>query len=393
MRRTLRLATFTTALITAASLALAPVTAGSAASWSAAPAGTANWPQFHFNAAHTGYNPAETTIGPGNVGSLKLLWARYDGQGSSFSSVSVSSGRAFLGTLGDSVLRAWGAVRGGPQWSAQASDGLESTAAVGGGRAFVESDGGTLYAFSAKTGALLWSQSTGGAATSPTLVNGVVYAAGYFTMNAFSAVTGALLWSTGLPGLVRSVPAVADGTVFVSDESNSNKDATLVALDASTGATLWGAKLHGEGFVQEASPVFGGGKVYLCTSAGLYAFGAAAGFRYWFTPEGCDDNTTPALAQGVLYTDANDQTWAFSASTGALLWSAASGGGDGPPAVANGVLYVTTDAGTIQAYDVASHALLWTSQHTGSGASGPAVVNGVLYAGGDNGLYAFGLPS
>ncbi|HEY1918223.1 MAG TPA: PQQ-binding-like beta-propeller repeat protein [Streptosporangiaceae bacterium] len=393
MRFTVRLATSTTAFITAAALALAPVTAGSAAPRPAPPTGTANWPQFHFNAAHTGYNPAETTIGPSNVSSLKLLWARYDGQGSSFSSVSVDSGRVLLGTLGDSVLRAWGAVRGGLQWSAQASNGLESTAAVGGGRAFVESDGGTLYAFNTKTGALLWSQSTGGAATSPTLVNGVVYAAGYFTMNAFDASTGAPLWSTGLPGLVRSVPAVADGKVFVSDESNSNKDATLVALDASTGATLWRGNIHDQGFAQLASPVVGGGKVYLCTSAGLYAFGAAAGFHYWFTPEGCDDNTTPALAQGVLYTDANSQTWAFSASTGALLWSAGSGGGDGPPAVANGVLYVTTAAGTIQAYDVATHALLWTSQHTGSGESGPAVVNGAVYVGGNNGVYAFGLPS
>lgn len=55
----------------------------------------------------------------------------------------------------------------------------------------------------------------------------------------------------------------------------------------------------------------------------------------------------------------------------------------------DGVLYVTTRAGTIQAYDVATHALLWTSPQTGSGESGPAVVNGVLYAGGDNGVYAF----
>jgi eukaryotic-like serine/threonine-protein kinase len=82
----------------------------------------------------------------------------------------------------------------------------------------------------------------------------------------------------------------------------------------------------------------------------------------------------------VLYTDGDGQTWAFSAITGALLWSASSGGGDGPPAVTNGVLYVTTSAGTIQAYDVATHALLWTSTQTGSGESGPVVVNGVVYA-------------
>jgi outer membrane protein assembly factor BamB len=53
---------------------------------------------------------------------------------------------------------------------------------------------------------------------------------------------------------------------------------------------------------------------------------------------------------------------------------------------------VTTGAG-ILAYDIATHALLWTSPNIGSGQSGPAVVNGVVYVGGDNGLYAFGLPS
>jgi outer membrane protein assembly factor BamB len=81
-----------------------------------------------------------------------------------------------------------------------------------------------------------------------------------------------------------------------------------------------------------------------------------------------------------------------SASTGALLWNASGGGGDWPPAVANGVLYVTASARTIQAYDVATHALLWTSPPTGSGESGPAVAGGVLYAGGDNGIYTFAPP-
>jgi outer membrane protein assembly factor BamB len=392
-----RLATVTAVAV----MGLAPAAAGSAMPLSSvrtaqpgqrAASGTAAWPQFHYDPAHTGYNPAETTIGPGNVGGLRVLWVRQTGQGSSFSSVSVADGRVFLGTLRDSTLRAWRASSGRLVWRAVTSGGLETTAAVGGGRVFIESNGGVLYGFNARTGALLWSQTIGGGATSPTLAAGVVYAAGNATMNAFSAATGALLWSTPLPGVVRSVPAIAGGRVYVSDEANT----ALVALDAATGAVLWSKQIR-SGSVQLASPVVGDGQVYLCTDAGLYAFGAQTGHRRWSEPDGCADNTieasnaTPALAQGVLYTDAAGQTWAFSASTGALLWSA-SGGGDGPPAVANGVLYVTTSTGTIQAYDVATHALLWTSPQTGSGESGPAVAGGVLYAGGGNGVYAFAPP-
>jgi hypothetical protein len=33
------------------------------------------WSQFGFNAAHTGANPSEATLGPGNVAGLKLKWA------------------------------------------------------------------------------------------------------------------------------------------------------------------------------------------------------------------------------------------------------------------------------------------------------------------------------
>ena len=396
------------ALITMATTGLAPglapsvsaVTAGGGTAMNAgrAPATgtTAKWAQYQYNAAHTGYNPDETVIGPGNVANLHQLWLAKSSGATGISGVSVGITQAYLANSSDSTLRAWSASTGGLRWSALADSALESTAAVGSGRVFVESDNGTLYAFSTATGAKLWSHSNGGSGTSPVLVKDVVYAAGYFTMNAYDAATGTLLWSTDLPlnGPVRSVPAVWGGRVFVTGGSGGKlHNKNVVVLDASTGAILW-AK-GPAGFIQGASPVVGANTVYVCTSAGLYALGKLHGDQHWFEPSGCDEDTTPALAQGVLYTaplgNGNGGIWAFNASTGALLWTTTSSSGDfyDAPAVANGVLYVPTITGAIAAYDTATHVLLWTSPQLGFQGP-PAVVNGILYAGGTKGLYAFG---
>jgi len=380
-----------------APVAAAPAAASGSVTYQARVATqVAPWPQFHNNAAHTGYNALETTIGPGNAGSLHLLWtASTSGAGAGIGAVSIAGGGAFLGTLGDSTLRAWRATDGASLWSAVADDGLESTPAVAGGRVFIESNNGTLYAFNATTGSVLWSKSIGGAVTSPVIVNGVVYAAGYFTMNAFDASSGALLWTAALPCLVRSNPAAAGGKIFVSTEVCGTRGPVrrnLVALDASTGSVLWSKPIGG---VQLASPVVGGGLVYVCTETGLFARGVVLGFLRWSKPTGCfqqgEDTLAPALAQGVLYAPlTGSRIRAFSASTGALLWSAGSRGDIAAPAVANGVLYVPTGTGAIAAYDTSTHALLWTSPADGFRQSSPAVVNGILYAGGSKGLYAFG---
>jgi outer membrane protein assembly factor BamB len=348
--------------------------------------GAADWPQFHYNAARTGYNPLETILSPANAPSLHLLWtASTDDAGTGPGSVSIANGHAFLGGFSPGNLWSWNTSDGSFRWKAPVDNILESTPAVGSGRAFIESNAGTLYAFATATGAELWSQPTGGAVTSPALVNGVVYAEGRDDMNAYSAATGTLLWSTTVVGQVLSNPAVAGGQVFVSSESRG-----LLALNAATGALLWARQI---GSLQIASPAVGHGTVYQCSNRGLFAFGAPRGNRRWRAPGVCSGDATPAVANGVVYTAAYpDVLRAFTASTGTLLWTGGTVGTNFPaaPAVANGVVYAPAAAGTIAAYDTATHALLWTSPNLGLGESSPAVVNGRLYAADGAGLYAFG---
>ena len=79
-----------------------------------------NWPQFHSDLCHTGYNASEVILSPATVGNLVLDWK-------------------FTRRLGIVV----------------------SSPAVANGVVYVGSFDGNIYALNAATGATLWSYSTG----------------------------------------------------------------------------------------------------------------------------------------------------------------------------------------------------------------------------------------
>jgi outer membrane protein assembly factor BamB len=91
---------------------------------------------------------------------------------------------------------------------------------VANGVAYVSATGQPFAAYSASTGALLW---TGGTADStfaaaPAVANGVVYAAaGSGTIAAYDVSTHALLWTSPDLGLGESAPAVVNGILYAAD--------------------------------------------------------------------------------------------------------------------------------------------------------------------------------
>jgi eukaryotic-like serine/threonine-protein kinase len=387
-------------LAAAAITGLAPVVASSATA--SATTGTVNWPGFHDNAADTGYNPSETTLGPGNVAGLSQQWLASTDGAYTDSAPTIAGGSLFTDTFKteeEGFLQAFNASTGAPEWTSDVPA-AASDPAYGDGQLFVASGvNGGVYAYNAATGALDWSliQSSDGDGSEPVFANGLVYVAGYGTISALNPATGAQVWSEGSGGLVRSVPAVSDGRLFIAIEPFAARyPQNLIVLNASTGALLWRKKL-GTG-IQQASPVVTSDMVYQCSGSTLYAVWAKTGDLRWSEPSVCDIDNTPALANGVLYTaeDQSDDVYAINASTGAVEWNVAGTGSDNAaPAVANGVVYVPMAAGTVAAYDASTGALLWTSPDLGflnePGAAEPAVVNGLLYVGGADGLYAFGL--
>ena len=93
---------------------------------------------------------------------------------------------------------------------------------------------------------------------SPTVTNGVVYAGSNDDhIYALDAETGALLWGFETGGGIRSSPTVANDIVYVGSNDNH-----VYALDASTGDLLWS---HDTADWVQYSPTVKDGVVYLET--------------------------------------------------------------------------------------------------------------------------------
>jgi eukaryotic-like serine/threonine-protein kinase len=367
---------------------------------------TVNWPGFHDNAADTGYNASETTLGTGNVSGLTQQWLAATHGTAENVAPTIGAGRLYTST---GEVQAWNASTGALDWTASPAVAV-SNLAFGDGRIFGDNGStGGVYAYNAATGKLDWSFTLpdDGSGSEPVYANGLLYVAGYSSIGAYNPVTGAQVWLSGPPygGLVRSVPALSDGRLYLAIEEFTpvRHPQDLIAFNASTGALLWAKALggYGVGGVQTASPVASSDMVYQCSGSSMYGVWAKTGDIRWSEPDGCDNNgtdNTPALANGVLYAASrqSQDVYAINASSGAVEWTAPGEGADAAaPAVANGVVYIPMWADTVAAYDASTGALLWTSPDLGFsvGVEGaqPAVVNGLLYMGGAGGVYAFGL--
>jgi outer membrane protein assembly factor BamB len=200
-----------------------------------------NWSMFHYNLQHSGYNPFENTLNPGNVAGLNQAWAAPTGS-VIYSSPAVANGVVYVASEDDKLY----AFNAGPGvllsgWPVSTGASILSSPAVANGVVYVGSDDDKLYAFNAVTGVLLsgWPVSTGSSIRSSRAVaNGVVYVGSYDDkLYAFNAVTGAVLsgWPVSTLELISSSPAVANGVVYV-----GSYDGKLYAFNAVTGARLSG---------------------------------------------------------------------------------------------------------------------------------------------------------
>ena len=136
-----------------------------------------------------------------------------------------------------------------------------SSPTVANGVVYAASNDEKLYAFNATTGTVLWATCIGATTFStPAVVKGMVYiGTGDGKLYAFNAITGVVLWVTDTGGEVDSSPAVANGVVYVGSIEATQNDGKLYAFNATTGAELW--TITAENYVQ-TSPAVANGVVY-----------------------------------------------------------------------------------------------------------------------------------
>jgi outer membrane protein assembly factor BamB len=185
-----------------------------------------------------------------------------------------------------------------------------------------------------------------------------------------------LLWS--VPMTRSSYPVIAEGRVHVVDRDPSGS--TLRTFDVATGAPLWSRQVAAAGRTQVWRPLWHAGRVIIQGSAGeVAAFDAATGTPLWeIDLVGLDPPPfQPPLAIGNVVYAFGGGTHAIDLETGARLWSGS--GGQGTPALYDGVFYFTLACHQMVAVSAQDGARLWGGHSCGAGGTQTAARDGRVY--------------
>ncbi len=231
------------------------------------------------------------------------------------SSPTWSGGTLFFGS-GDGHLYAVDPKSGKPRWRFATRGRIRSSPAVAGGRVYVGSADGTLYALEAASGRERWRFDTEGHAlesdkfgfdrrtiqASPAVAGGRVFVGsrdGF--LYAVDAATGKEAWRVDhRMSWVNTSPAIADGVVY----AGSADERFLQAVDARTGRELWRVATERPVW---SSPAIAGDMVYVGDGSGtVYAIERASGRERWRYQAGRRIFSSPVVAGGVLYVGNDD---------------------------------------------------------------------------------------
>lgn len=229
-----------------------------------------------------------------------------------------------------------------------------------------------------------------GIASSPAVMDGIVYfgvssaAPGQSDVMALDASTGDTVWRHRVGGLAAFDPTVARGLVYIS------VDATLRAYEARSGSLRWA--FNGPGYLH--TPVVAVDVLYVVANSGvLYALDPDTGEKFWEAWAGGPIlGDTPALAAGFVYIGADDNNlYAFDADDGSIIWTAPTGGDIvSSPTVSRGTVFVGSNDYSVYAFNALTGERRWVAPTGLNVQSSPAVAKNTVYVGSaDGSIYAF----
>ncbi|HMP46135.1 MAG TPA: PQQ-like beta-propeller repeat protein, partial [Sphingopyxis sp.] len=257
----------------------------------------------------------------------------------------------------------------GQLWSASIAGGnnkqrLAAAPVVADGRLFAVDTDAVVSAFSADTGAKLWSVAIGSTdkdfrnslfGGGASVDGNVVYAtSGVGDVAALNAADGAILWKVKPAGPLRGAPTIAFGGVYVISQDNQ-----VFALNAANGAVLWQATAS-----LEAGSVFGAASPAAGQSTIVAGFssGEVQAYRY----ENGRDLWEDALARTSM---------ALSVSTLSDV--------DADPVIDRGRVFALGQGGRMASYELVTGQRIW--EISIAGISTPYVVGEWVYAMTDDG--------
>jgi outer membrane protein assembly factor BamB len=222
------------------------------------------------------------------------------------------------------------------------------------------------------------------------------------TLHAIDKSTGRDVWRRSLGALSAATPAVDASSVYVAILSRASglEAGRVVALGSANGHIRWSRDLPSRA---ESSPLLDRGRLYFGTQDGtVYALDARTGRQVWTYHAAGAVKASPSLWNGVLYFgDYSGQVQAVRESDGHPLWSSGSGGallGSGTfystAAVVYGRVFLGNTDGRVYAYDASTGKLDWAVQTGAYVYASPAVTDApglgpTIYLGSyDNAFYA-----
>ena len=190
----------------------------------------------------------------------------------------------------------------------------------------------------------VWSVSVGGAASYALIVGGRIFVTISVNSNsellALDAATGATLWGP-IPFAGTANAAYDAGSLFVINAALTAQQ-VLTALDPATGNLKWSATLGGG---LPAPPVASNGIVFVLNTGLVSAFNEGTGATLWQQGVTGTSGTVGVSADGV-YSSAPCTTYDLQPLTGNVVWTnntGCQGGGGSTPVVADNTLYSPTD--------------------------------------------------
>ncbi len=375
------------------------------ASPTAAAAGS-SWPQFHYSATKSGYNPNETILNASNVAGLRVVWQRaFDAP---IEATPLVAGANVFAQIRDGRLIALNRHSGAVKWTARVGSEDGSYAPALWGKLIIaagnDSTSAIVAAFNAKNGHMVWQTrlSPRTYAITPTVYGNSIWLVAGGAIYDLSAATGSVIWhttyTTSEDGYIDGALAVSGGGQYV---IGASLDGWVYSLNADTGTVHW-QELVGGG-IHRGGPAIYQGVIYVpegLTQAegggvNLTAIQVSDGRVLWRSPAGGDVHVTPAVGpDGAFIGEIDNFFHAFDLTTGAAKWSSPIEVENwGAPVLANHLVYIGTDL-ELEVMTAATGQLLYSSP-TGSNMASfasPAVVDGRVYLGtGDGRIVVLGL--
>lgn len=268
-----------------------------------------------------------------NPSSLKMVWKGSTGNGDGKTAIDfapvLADGTLYTVSQNGSLV-AYDAQKGRVLWKQKSKTPLSSAATVGAGKLFVNDNEGELLVFNASNGAkLLTANLPNQSFSAPAYANGMVVVKTVDEqMVALNAEDGSKIWSFegNAPSMILqggSSPTI-DNDIVV--QGGADGQVTLVTLDK--GQLLWQRPVIQPSGISDiarmvdidADPVVKGDTIYVASYQGsIVAIDKFKATPIWQHALSTRNNL--ALTNSALFaTDAKGRVWAFDPATGKVLW-------------------------------------------------------------------------